>query len=123
MPASFTIDASRRLVTSRLWGDVTDAELRQQHAALRAAPEFDPSYAQLIDARGLDVGRISGETLSSLASTSNFAPDTRRAVVADEDSAFGVARMFSAWSAARGHEVRVFRDLASADAWLKEPER
>lgn len=118
MPASYMIDVARRLVTSRIWGEVTDQELREQHASLRADPDFDATYCQLIDVREMSTVRLSSGVLSSLAQRSNFAPESRRAVIATEDDAFGLARMFSSWAAASGRQVRVFRDLASAEEWL-----
>lgn len=119
MPATYTIDQSRRLVISRIWGNATDEELRAQQAKLRADPLFDRTFRQLIDVRDLVIVHLSSKALSSMAATSNFAPETRRAVLAQEDGPYGMARMFAAHAEASGHSVRVFRDRASAEAWLE----
>ncbi len=46
---------------------------------------------------------------------------TRNAIVAPTPMLFGVARMFQTLNTAAGVEVRIFRDRASAEAWLLPP--
>lgn len=118
MPATYIIDPDHRLVISRIWGEATDEELRMQQMKLRYDPRFDPTYRQLIDIRDVSVSHISSHVLSSMAAASTFSPLSRRAVLAPDDAPYGLARMFSAWAAASGRHVRVFRDRASAEEWL-----
>jgi len=45
---------------------------------------------------------------------------SRRAIVADRDAVFGLAKVFQAHAEGAGPEYQVFRDLESARAWLGE---
>lgn len=118
MPASYEIRANQRLVRSRLWGVVSDEDLRAHAGLLRADPDFDPTYQQLVDLRDVSALRVSSDTIARVARESAFAPGVRRAVVAPTDYHFGMGRMFDLYSDAAGQTVAVFRDLDAAEAWL-----
>ena len=53
LPATYEIDHKQRLVTSRLWGPVTEDEVFEHNDKLRNDPEFDPSYRQFVDMTGI----------------------------------------------------------------------
>ena len=48
-----------------------------------------------------------------------FEPGTRRAFVAPTGVAYGLARMFSMYSASAGQIMEVFTDLPGAEEWLE----
>lgn len=101
-----------------MWGTLTDADFREAHRQMSAEPSFDPGYQQLSEIDpGADV-LLSSDTLLLIAGTSPVLPGVRRAVVAPGNAAFGIARMFAAYSAVSGQDVKVFRDRATAEAWL-----
>ena len=118
MPANFTIEPERRLVRSRGWGSLTDADLRQTQRELREAPEFGADFRQLYDFSEVTDLRVTGEGLRDLARHSPFARDARRAIVVASDAAYGMVRMYQLSSDRDSEHVRIFRDLAGAIRWL-----
>jgi hypothetical protein len=119
MGMSYKIDQERRLVITRGWGELTTHELADVMSQILLDPRFDPSYRSLGDLR--DVTSIAVDTLATAQTATSplFADGTRRAIVATSDVAYGMARMFAAYSERTGHQVCVFRDMASAEAWLE----
>ena len=119
MPFSYQLDPARHLVLSRAWGVLIDKELEEHYARLAADPGFDPTMRQLCNM--MDVTRIdtSPEALRRLAQRSIFSPGTRRALVAVQDAHYGLSRMFKVFCEIEGSLVEVFRDTASAEAWLE----
>lgn len=119
MPFSYQLEPSRRLVLSRVWGVLTETDIEEYYARLAADPGFDPAMRQLchiMDATRIDA---SAEALRRLAQRSIFSPGTRRAIVAVQDAHYGLSRMFKVFSEVGGSHVEVFRDSASAEAWLE----
>ncbi len=118
MPESYEIDPKRKLVTCRVWGVLTNADLREHYRRLAADPDFDASYAQIGDLREVTDFKVDSAMIESTARTPVFAPHTKRAFVAPQGVAFGLARMFAAHSAADGQNLEVFSNLGDAEAWL-----
>ncbi len=118
MPASHRIDPGQHLVVRVFEGVVTDDDLLRDTEALRSAPDYKPEYRQLIDARGVERADVSTQVIRDLARASPGAADARRAFVAASDLVFGLARMFEIQRADAPEEVRVFRDMDEARAWL-----
>ena len=119
MPFSYQLDPSRHMVLSRAWGVLIDEDIEAHYARLAADPGFDPSFRQLCNL--MDVTRIdtSAEALRRLAQRSIFSAGTRRALVAAQDAHYGLSRMFKVFCEIEGSLVEVFRDTASAEAWLE----
>jgi hypothetical protein len=120
MPATYEIDLARRLVVSRGWGVLEDADLATAQAALRADPRFDAHFRQIFDVTAVTEVRVTGEALISLSRASAFAVDARRAVVVSGDLAFGMARMYGLASDRGESFFQIFRDEESALRWLDE---
>jgi hypothetical protein len=118
MPASYEIDAQRRLVLSRGWGVLTDEDLIDHYERLRADPDLDPTYAQLIDLREVERFATAGVTIELVARLRVFAPGARRAVIASEDVAYGMARMFASFAESQDQQIEVFRDARAAVDWV-----
>ncbi|HKR08075.1 MAG TPA: hypothetical protein VJS39_02700 [Gemmatimonadaceae bacterium] len=118
MPATYEIDSQRRLVTSRLWGRVTDNDVAEHNEKLRNDPRFDPTYHQLTDLSGITEIGVSTSTVNAASIDQYFAPGTRRAFVATTDAVFGMARMFAMRAESVGQTIQVFRDLQLARDWL-----
>jgi hypothetical protein len=83
-------------------------------------PRFDPTYRSLGDLRDVTNITVNAMETAQAAASPLFADGTRRAIVATSDMAFGMARMFASFSERAGHEVRVFREMTLAEAWLDE---
>ena len=118
MPITYVIDPLRRLVRSRAWGTFTDADFRAYKVRLAADPAFDPSYQQLGDLREVTRVELSSVVVADVAMHLCFSPRARRALVAREPCAYGVARMYELYAEAAGQQVRVFTDVDTAEAWL-----
>ena len=118
MPASYEIDAEQKLVLSRIWGAPTEDEILDHGKRLRADPHFRPDFRQLLDMSELTEIRISTERVRQASRDQFFSPGVRRALVARDDVAFGMARMYAMASESQGQTIEVFRELGAAKAWL-----
>lgn len=118
LPGTYEIDPQRRIVTSRFWGAVTDAEVFEHNEKLRNDPRFDATYQQLVDLTGVTGIDVSTGTINTTSLDQFFEPGTRRAFVATHDAVFGMARMFALRAESVGQTIRVFRDGGAAKDWL-----
>jgi len=121
MPASYEIDRERRLILNRAWGVLTADDLRVTREKLQDDPEFQSDFAQLFDLRDVTEIAISSTMMGNVASSSVFLPGVRRAFVTGNAMQFGMARMFAAHAEIHRQQVRVFREMSEALAWLGEP--
>src|SRR6187402_1583249 len=118
MPEGHEIDVARRLVVSRAWGVFSTAELLAHYQAVGTDPCFDPTFAQLVDLRGVTAFDVDSGTLRSKALTSIFQPGVRRAIVAPSDLGLGLARMFGVYAESASQTIAVFRAIDEAEGWL-----
>lgn len=121
MPISYRVDTSLRLVFSRAWGVVTDGEMLSHSLALRADPRFEPDFKHWLDAGAVTDLQLTSEVVRRLAAQTPFGPGSRRAVVASADFVFGMSRMFQLLRDDTPGQLSVFRDPASAHAFLELP--
>ncbi len=118
MPAGFAIDDARGLVLSRAWGAVGDRDLITHARTLVADPRFRPSFRQLVDFRGMERMDVSSEGARRMVDMNPFGAHARRAIVAESDISFGMARMYQILHGDGADEVQVFRDFDVALEWL-----
>ncbi len=117
MPICYTIDRTRQLVVTTCSGRVTYDDLLEHARRLRGDPEFDPELSELIDARNFSSTNLNAALLGSFSEvTDPFAIDSRRAVVAESDFAFGIGRMYQALRVSENFGV--FRTTGEAWRWL-----
>jgi hypothetical protein len=121
VPADFVIDKEHRVVRTRAWGFLTDAETQAHYALIEHAPGFEPDFSLLCDLRGVTRIEAARNTLRDLARFSTFARGAQRAFVVQNDEHFGLARMLQAFCELQGAEVGVFRSLNEAQRWLGLP--
>jgi hypothetical protein len=120
LPASYSIDTDRKIVLSRIWGTATEDEIRDHGQRLRNDPQFQPDFRQLLDMSELTEILVGSEMVRNAARNQFFSPGVRRALVANSDAAFGMARMYAIASEHAGQTIEVFRDKDSAEAWLDQ---
>ncbi len=120
MPIISQIDSSLGVVFSTFQGVVTKEDLWAQVHSFIEDPAFQPSFDHLIDTRGTTRIDVSSEDFGALAKHSAFNEMSRRAVVAEKDIMFGVARMYQQLREVRDKpdQVRVFRTMEEARHWL-----
>jgi hypothetical protein len=117
---SYSLDKQKGLVIVTGAGVVTGQELLALQDRARKDPDYDPRLPVLMDYRELDLQTVNTEDLRQLSARSAVHPSTRRALLVSGELAFGLARMFQAFSAVGGHSenIRVFRNRGEALAWL-----
>jgi len=118
VPAFYFIDKEHRVVMSSGSGVLTREDMVGHQNRLLKDPDFDPGFSQIIDFTNLTRVDVKPEDILFLAERNVFSPRSHRAVLADNDLAFGLARMFEMIREAKGETgVRVFRDREEALAW------
>jgi hypothetical protein len=118
LPASYTIDSDRKLVVTRIWGAATEDDIYDHGQRLRNDPQFRPDFRQLVDMTELTEIRVGSGVIRDASRNQFFSPGVRRAVVANSEAAFGMARMYAIASEETGQTIQVFRDMSAAEAWL-----
>jgi hypothetical protein len=117
---SYTIDPSRRLILTRGFGVVSDADILAGAAQILADPAFDPTFDEIMDIRDVAEVAMTPAIMAGIAGRSILKPGARRAFVTQNEMQFGMARMFSTLSGTRGHQWRIFRSPEEAIEWLSE---
>lgn len=86
MPVVLKIDSSRRLVYSAFYGKVSDAEFLEHRSAIRADPDFNSHFDEILDFTAVTETSLSEVTLTTLAATpSLFEKSVLHIVVASAD--------------------------------------
>jgi hypothetical protein len=120
MPLVLAFDSQRTLLTCRVSGPITYADI-QKHLDEERADRY-LGKAELIDATGATVA-FSGQELRGLVASlhrmSEQQPLGPTAVVVSSDVAYGMMRMLE--MLVHGIcQIRPFRTTAEAEAWLAE---
>jgi len=120
MPVRSVIFKEQRLVFTIEDGCVTFADMWANHDRLLADPDFNPEFNQLVDASLATETDLMADNIRTLYKRRVFATTSRRAVVAGNEFAYGMARMIQTYSdlSENPSNVAVFRDRASALQWL-----
>lgn len=118
MAISYRIDKSLGLVFTTAQGALTGQEILTYFQRLREDPDFNPSYDSLIDLRGLIEHPMSTGDIKTVSGYRVFNQESRRAIVAEKDVSFGMARMYEMQRGPEPDQIKVFRDMAEARRWL-----
>jgi hypothetical protein len=119
MPFSYKIDKERKMVMSTGYGVFTPADALAHQEKLRKDPDFDPSFCQLMDFTHVTKLDLQAEDVRRLAQTSIFARDSKRAILVNSETAFGLARMFEILRSTLGENgIQAFRNLDDALDWV-----
>ena len=82
-------------------------------------PNSTRKFSQLADFSEVNSFDLTGDDVRELASKSVFSSQSRRALIASGDLAFGLGRMFEALRDLKGESgIRVFRDKEEALNWV-----
>ncbi|HEY6268086.1 MAG TPA: hypothetical protein VIX11_07310 [Candidatus Acidoferrum sp.] len=115
----YEIDKERRLITSTASGVITLPEIWAHQEKLDKDPDFDPSFAQLLDVTQVTKLKLSSEDVRRVAESNTLSTNPRLAIVATSSLVYGMARMFQIFREMKGEEkTRVFRDRDEALAWV-----
>ena len=120
MPFATSFYVDQRLIITRAWGHITWADVRAYQQELGQRPEFDPTWAHVVDARDSIQVDMSRDEIRQLAETSVLAPSARRAMVASDLAVFGIFRMYGTLFELQmdASAVGVFRTLDEAIEWV-----
>jgi hypothetical protein len=120
MPFATSFYRDRRLMITRVWGHITVADVRAYQQELAQRPEFDPTWALVVDARDAVQFDLSSDEIGRLAETSVLAPSARRAMVATDPAVFALFRMYATLFELQmdGSAVGVFTTLDDALEWV-----
>jgi len=72
MPAVLKIDRQRRIVSSTFYGPIRGEDLLAHRATIKADPDFDPSFAEIVDFSGVNILSVADSALSALAGTQSL---------------------------------------------------
>ncbi len=118
MAVSYRIDKSLGLIFTTPQGMFTGQDMLTHIKRLTEDPDFDPSYNQLVDLRAVIEFAMSAAELQVITGYRLFNEKSRRAIVADKDITFGMARMYEVFREDAPEEIKLFRDMAEARRWL-----
>jgi hypothetical protein len=125
MAISYRIDPQLGLVHTTATGVLKDEELLAHKRRLAEDPEFKPEMKELSDVRAVERLEVTTEGVRRLVATDQEqAPqlsDYKLALVVSTDIVFGMARMYQTLTEESVENVRVFRELDEARAWLGLP--
>jgi hypothetical protein len=127
MPIEYDIDPDRRRVTARIRGTLTDKEVFDYQQDVWSRPEL-AGYHELIDTSEVErIALPASRRVRDLAVLSAAMdardPNSKLAIIAPSDLAFGLGRMYQAH---REHQelstktVAVFRSMEAALEWLEK---
>ena len=127
MPIVFKIDHERKTVFARGLGVLTDEDVFGYQKEVWSR-EDTRGYNELMDMRGVEqIALPSMDRVRDLANLSAEMDADKReskfAIVASSDLAFGLGRMYEAYRGMNpksGKEVKVFRNPEDALKWLEE---
>jgi hypothetical protein len=122
MAMTYTIDVALQLVRATGTGALTDDDVMQHRQALAGDPEFSPKMREISDIRlvtdflvtpagvrmmvAADVKMVSAGGMHKLA------------IVAEENVAYGMSRMYQTLGEPNIRSIGVFRNYKDAEEWL-----
>ncbi len=118
MPISYRIDASKSVIFTEAWEEITEAILQSHRESMANDPDFRPDYWCLEDLRRVTKFDVSVDFISRLSTDLMFKPGSRAAFVYQDDHSFSLTRVYSAKIDESSVELRPFRDMAEARRWL-----
>lgn len=116
----YLVDARKRLVYVRFGKKLTAATITAYAHALRVDPEFNPTFAEIIDTRAVEEVTIRPQDAVALADAVDpFSLDSRRAFVACELAQINAARMHRILRSP-SKNIGIFSSMAEAEAWVHQ---
>jgi hypothetical protein len=121
MPISYRIEGNLVLTTAS--GVLTDDDILQLKKQLVGDPAFKPGMGELSDVRAVEQLAVTPEGVRLMvqhdAAHADQVRTIRLAIVVAKDEVFGMARMYQMLTEGTVDNVKVFRDIAEARAWLE----
>ncbi|MDJ0826507.1 MAG: hypothetical protein QNJ16_13470 [Rhodobacter sp.] len=129
MALSSSFDPATGIITVRVTGTMTVAEVERFIADLPAVPSLGARADTIWDLDAYDFSSATKSLFEHFIERRQSIPEralARLALVASSDLGFGMCRMYQLMSEAHGNvpegQINVFRDTKEATAWLAKPE-
>jgi hypothetical protein len=114
------IDVNQRLVASTYFGEVNEAEILGHTSRIHSHPDFDPSFAELVDFSGVTGGSVSLSTIQAVARRESILnPTSMHVIIAPQDAIFGLARMSQVYAEETRPNFVVVRTIDEAQKLLR----
>lgn len=117
MPARFTLDPGKRVVSVRFEGLWSVRDVVEYFEDLRRNASFDSRFFELADLTEVVSSDVDFQSATMLARIDPFSRSGKRAFAATKAAIYGILRMYQM---VRGEEcsMAIFRTLAEAKRWL-----
>lgn len=122
MAIEYRIDLDSGLLIVEVEGRVLPDDVVRYRTRLLADSDFSPGMNTLVDCRNASTDGFNATDLqflaNDIASRRRLLGRARCAVLVATEAAYGLLRMYEAYTLESPVEVRVFRDEAEARAWV-----
>ena len=124
MPITFKVKNENNYFISVWEGSISDDEIYESYKKFYTSNEWSKNLNELVDLSNANVENITGRGLTRLAKyvENHFAmhkvTSSKTSVYSPNDIAFGLARVYEAWTSESPEEIRVFRNEKEALNWL-----
>jgi hypothetical protein len=121
VPITYILDLEKRIIFTTAEGLVNLEEYRSYVERRKLDALYDPTMAGILDARNARFVFKPTETKELVRIAKEELPEKRirRAIVVSRDFEFGISRMFEMLVSDARLEYGVFRDYATALAWVE----
>ena len=118
MPARHVVHVDERLVYTTFSGVVTLDDMVQFIASLRADPNFDPEFSEIVDLSNTSDVRLGYEEFKRLEELDPFADGSKWAfVIPTNPAVYGVTRMYHLIQN-EDPAIKIFRTEQEAREWV-----
>lgn len=120
MAADYSLDVQAGIVFTIFADTLTRDDMVELSARLRADPDFDPRFSELLDVTELKSANVTYADFNELSlNLDPFSRTSKRAFVAVTGTTpYGLCRMYQAIGADTGRDIQVFGTVGEARRWL-----
>lgn len=123
MPIEYFVDGSKDLLVTTASGVICDFDIVFYMKRLIEDPRYRSGMDGLVFTEAIEDFEVTASGIAQVVEIATPAEGrfagSRWAIVAGDDPVFGMTRMFELRRAPESHDVRVFREEASAIEWLR----
>jgi hypothetical protein len=94
MPITLSVDREKKVIYSSLHGVIQDAEFAGHAETIRAHPQFDAGFDEILDGRGVTDFRVSSATLAELAKKTIYSVTSIHVVIVPRGPLSALAKSF-----------------------------
>lgn len=121
MPIHFEYNRENDILYGSFEGDITLQEIRTALDNISHSDDFSPDVRALWDISKLDFTNVDSQFAEKIINMRKNTPSrtqTKIAIFAGSDLAFGMSRMYKTLSDGMPQHIMVFRSYAEAEKWL-----